>query len=221
MSETKQPDSLDKEKKSVLGKVHLNIGGRLFTTSDATLESSGYFRTLLEDKSFGVDPNDPLFIDRDGDLFSLVLNCMRNGGKLPAEPNLDILNELNYFMVEIYNPYSIKNFEKKYGKDLKSFYGKEFDRMMNVLGTILKTIETTEERHITIFPSHRGGFNNLYILYLQCGPALYDLEPLFRGFASDGGLAMSRFHNEYLLPTLTYFGWKYFGGTEERKIMYR
>jgi hypothetical protein len=65
-------------------KILLNIGGKLFDTTRATLENSKYFRELLDPKSSPhFESNGRIFIDRDGKHFRHILNYLRDGS-VPA-----------------------------------------------------------------------------------------------------------------------------------------
>jgi len=58
-----------------------------------------------------ADHNEPIFIDRDGDLFVYVLNYLREGEiVLPTTvPRTTFLNELRYYHVDV-TPGSIRQF---------------------------------------------------------------------------------------------------------------
>ncbi|BFZ65327.1 hypothetical protein YB2330_006493 [Saitoella coloradoensis] len=81
--------------------IHLNVGGRNFTTSRTTLLSSPssssswhpstFFQALLSptwssSTPDGLTPQSPFFIDRDPDTFSIVLHYLRTG-KLRIPPH--------------------------------------------------------------------------------------------------------------------------------------
>ena len=60
--------------------VQINVGGRHFDSSRATLRKCGYFRSMLDEDWFD---GERIFVDRDGDLFHHLLAFMRSG-KRPA-----------------------------------------------------------------------------------------------------------------------------------------
>jgi len=62
--------------------VELNVGGHTFITSRETLvNSSAYFRRLLDEEHFAesLDAQGRVFVDRDGELFGTLLTLMRSG----------------------------------------------------------------------------------------------------------------------------------------------
>lgn len=60
------------------GIVRLNVGGRLFQTTRATLSGSAFFTSLLDHALEGdQDQDGTIFVDRDGDLFAEILNSLR------------------------------------------------------------------------------------------------------------------------------------------------
>nr|QBK88638.1 MAG: BTB/POZ domain protein [Mimivirus LCMiAC01] len=61
--------------------VKLNVGGDVFTTQKSTLMESPWFEKFFSGKfkKPQMINGDQYFIDRDGYLFSLVLNYLRNG----------------------------------------------------------------------------------------------------------------------------------------------
>lgn len=62
--------------------VKLDVGGTKFKTYMNTLtNNSGYFRALFN----GNWNNEKIFIDRDPEIFRIILNCFRNGKSIPAE----------------------------------------------------------------------------------------------------------------------------------------
>lgn len=87
--------------------MRLNVGGKSFTTSLATLRSvpdSLLGRMFEEDSRFGTplkDESGAVFLDRDPDVFKWLLDCLRRGGRFVATPGplmLTLLkDELDYF----------------------------------------------------------------------------------------------------------------------------
>eukprot|EP00928_Gymnodinium_smaydae_P017825 TRINITY_DN16808_c0_g4_i1.p1 TRINITY_DN16808_c0_g4~~TRINITY_DN16808_c0_g4_i1.p1 ORF type:complete len:297 (-),score=56.12 TRINITY_DN16808_c0_g4_i1:202-1056(-) len=73
--------------------LRLNVGGKLFTALRSTLcldSNSMLGKLLADDSPFSpprLDDDGYIFIDRDGDMFALLLGCLRRGGRLVGEPN--------------------------------------------------------------------------------------------------------------------------------------
>ena len=58
--------------------VKLNVGGRAFHTTKDTLSLCSYFQPVLDGRlPHGADEHGRLFIDRDPDLFSIILQFVR------------------------------------------------------------------------------------------------------------------------------------------------
>ncbi|CAI4231450.1 unnamed protein product [Auanema sp. JU1783] len=81
----------------------LDVGGVLYKTRISTLCSAdGYFRDLFRrDWHNELDENKNLFIDRDGEVFNIILNFLRDGFSSPL-PNDDytlmcLLQEARYY----------------------------------------------------------------------------------------------------------------------------
>jgi hypothetical protein len=89
--------------------VELNVGGRLFVTTKGTLTRNGtsdnYFTALLNGKFKKlVDPRSgAIFIDRDPDMFDLLLQYLRNGEFRAAPPiSEDMLKrEAQFYQIDI------------------------------------------------------------------------------------------------------------------------
>ncbi|KAL5255272.1 hypothetical protein ACHWQZ_G014617 [Mnemiopsis leidyi] len=81
--------------------VKLNVGGRLFTTSRTTLIwiNDTFFTGLLSNRIPSVlDENGAFFIDRDPDLFSVILNFLRTKNVNMDGVNMTaLLHEAEYF----------------------------------------------------------------------------------------------------------------------------
>ncbi len=82
---TNPMESGNTKKKSEI--VKLNVGGRKYTTTRSTLEKCGetFFTRMLANDDAGRipcarDEEGYIFIDRNGETFAEVLDCMRNGG---------------------------------------------------------------------------------------------------------------------------------------------
>lgn len=85
-------------KKPGAGIVTLNVGGQLFQTSSHTLSLAGP-KCLLSTFAAGDGPS-PAFIDRDPDLFAVLLSLLRTGN-LPSRANAvdvqDLVSEAAYY----------------------------------------------------------------------------------------------------------------------------
>ena len=81
--------------------IELNVGGRRFTTSKETLTwiPDSFFCSLLSGRiSSKKDKNGAIFIDRDPDLFSIILNFLRTKELYCDKVNLKALkHEVEYF----------------------------------------------------------------------------------------------------------------------------
>lgn len=90
--------------------VRLNVGGTIFVTTRATLESSPvptYFNALTSDSHRHLydDMSNALFIDRDPQHFRHILNYLRDGSIPLTRSNddqqlLEILKEAQYYSIE-------------------------------------------------------------------------------------------------------------------------
>ena len=90
--------------------VTFDVGGRIHKVSDLLLRRQPRC-TLGQLRDRTADNNEPIFIDRDGDLFVYVLNYLREGEiVLPSSvPMKNFLNELRYYHVDV-TPGSIRQF---------------------------------------------------------------------------------------------------------------
>lgn len=86
-------------------RIKLNVGGKLFETTISTLQSGGP-DSLLSILSTRPDPNhnNPIFIDRDPDIFSVLLSLLRSN-RLPSTAlrrfsHLELLDEAAYYGIE-------------------------------------------------------------------------------------------------------------------------
>ncbi|HIE69894.1 MAG TPA: hypothetical protein EYP98_06825, partial [Planctomycetes bacterium] len=83
--------------------VRLNVGGRFFETTAATLAAATYFEPMLSGRiGQAIDDDGRLFIDRSPDLFAILLEFMRNlerpSGRLLREYGEDaIAKECEYY----------------------------------------------------------------------------------------------------------------------------
>ena len=80
--------------------VKLNVGGRLFETNASLIKRHGdsILAVLLNDTRQD-DPSKPVFIDRNGDIFALVLDYLRYGSiTLPITVSREMfLRDLEYY----------------------------------------------------------------------------------------------------------------------------
>ena len=69
--------------------VRLNVGGKLFQTTRATLSGSAFFASLLDHALEGdQDQDGTIFVDRDSDLFAEILNSLRTSKR----PHQHVIN---------------------------------------------------------------------------------------------------------------------------------
>lgn len=92
--------------------VYLNVGGQKFATSKQTLISveNTYFTSLLSHENGLIsalkDRDDCFFIDRDPDLFRIILNYLRSGQLYQIDNvNLDTLLHEAEFYGKLNNKY--------------------------------------------------------------------------------------------------------------------
>ena len=75
----------DREGRTIAEVIRLNVGGRCFDSTSDTLMKANYFETYMNGYiGHAVDQQGRLFIDRDGDLFSHLLQFMRTTIGPPA-----------------------------------------------------------------------------------------------------------------------------------------
>jgi len=87
--------------------VRLNVGGKVFTTTESTLTSQGGFFASLLAGDFGVlrvedAGGDALFIDRSGEVFGHVLEFLRSGQVHAQDPETrsQILAEARFYLLD-------------------------------------------------------------------------------------------------------------------------
>ena len=75
--------------------MRLDVGGKIFQTSRETLSASGFFASLLDfDGDGDLDKEGNIFVDRDPELFQVILNCLRTAQR-PNQRIIDLWkNEL-------------------------------------------------------------------------------------------------------------------------------
>ena len=85
--------------------VRLNVGGKHYDTTRDTLRSSAFFRPWLDGRfDMASDEEGRLFIDRDGDLFGILLSFMRTSQR-PSQKIIDahkeaLLVECEFFQID-------------------------------------------------------------------------------------------------------------------------
>ena len=85
-----------------MDKITLQVGERIFETTESTLRKSNYFVTFLDRWELN-SKKDKVFIDRNGEAFSHILNLLRdNNYHFPSE----YLYELEFYQIDI--PINIK-----------------------------------------------------------------------------------------------------------------
>ncbi|XP_071912777.1 protein ENDOPLASMIC RETICULUM-ARRESTED PEN3-like [Coffea arabica] len=87
-------------------RIKLNVGGKLFETTTSTLRSGGpdSLLSLLSNRSLHHhDPSQPVFIDRDPEIFSALLSLLRSN-RLPSTAkrfsNQELIDEASYYGIE-------------------------------------------------------------------------------------------------------------------------
>ncbi len=86
--------------------VRLNVGGRCFDTSRETLSSCPLFEHCLAERGcqLAEDEDGRIFLDRDGDLFRILLQAIRTGARPPqatvAEMREPLLAECDFFQMD-------------------------------------------------------------------------------------------------------------------------
>lgn len=84
--------------------ITVNVGGKLFTTMKSNLKKSKFFNVIFENKlECTVDENNRIFVDRDPDLFSIILNYLRTN-KIKNIENVDIEaynEELDFYQLDV------------------------------------------------------------------------------------------------------------------------
>jgi hypothetical protein len=127
------------EKSLKVRKVFLNVGGKMFVTNHTTLRKSGYFSSLIGDEEYGKNAETAPFIDRNDEMFSLVLDCLRSECRLLRVPTRQLLYELDYFMVNVCNPYIEKCITELWeateglSSDSQELIMKNFDKSVSLI----------------------------------------------------------------------------------------
>lgn len=85
------------------GRIKLNVGGKLFETTVHTLRSGGPDSLLAALSDRVAEDREPIFIDRDPEIFSVLLSLLRSE-RLPSTArrfsNQDLLEEAQYYGIE-------------------------------------------------------------------------------------------------------------------------
>jgi hypothetical protein len=207
-SETKEYEkvSLDCTPHSKMRKVHINIGGKIFVTNNTTLAKSGYFSALLKDEEYGKDSENTPFIDRSDEMFSLVLDCLRSECRLLRTPTRQLLYELNYFLVDVYNPYHLEDFIKQCKEETELSSGtwkvikESFEKTIDVLswyeGMIFRELSFSNDESGVFFFTVDGRPYEFFLL---------SSKPSEKQEISH---VVTEFIRRYIPAVLSYFGWK-------------
>ena len=93
-TEAQQP----KQRRVTNDRIEINVGGTVFTTTQATLVgNSEYFATMFSNVWRVDDDERPdIFIDRDADTFAVLLSCMRSRAVLLPESDLALCTRVLY-----------------------------------------------------------------------------------------------------------------------------
>lgn len=114
----------------------LDVGGMIHKTNKKTLmEHSGYFRTMLNSFREGEEKN-PIFIDRDGELFRQLLYFMRTHRVWNSTLTHDLLEEADY--------YDISGLEEALYQGHWKISTKKIDRERQLVGTTHKNTKMFE-----------------------------------------------------------------------------
>ena len=82
-------DASDNNKRLRADTIRLNVGGRLFETASETLVKAEYFQPVLTRRiGHAVDDSGAFLIDRDGDLFGIILQWLRTYDR-PSQRTLE------------------------------------------------------------------------------------------------------------------------------------
>eukprot|EP01121_Diplochlamys_sp_Union-15-3_P012434 TRINITY_DN3719_c0_g1_i2.p1 TRINITY_DN3719_c0_g1~~TRINITY_DN3719_c0_g1_i2.p1 ORF type:complete len:203 (-),score=25.91 TRINITY_DN3719_c0_g1_i2:44-622(-) len=110
-------------------KIILNVGGKIYKTSRSTLLK--YPHTLLgvmfaeRNTTLSKEENGEHFIDRDGEIFRVILNFYRTGN-ITVPPNLsreEVITELNYFQI----PHELTSTKQKILQVLFLYFQPQFE----------------------------------------------------------------------------------------------
>ena len=84
--------------------VRLNVGGKVLHTSRDALAASGFFASLLDFEGLDTDADGNIFVDRNGKLFSVLLESLRTSRRPhPRTITLwkhQLLDECNFFAMD-------------------------------------------------------------------------------------------------------------------------
>lgn len=80
--------------------IKLNVGGISFCTGFSTLKPSKYLEQLLNGDDFEVLENEEIYIDRDGDLFAIILEYLRSYKIYNADNLYELRCEAKFYQLE-------------------------------------------------------------------------------------------------------------------------
>jgi hypothetical protein len=126
------------------------VGESKFNLSNSTIEKIPFIEKALEFENknggFEEETDVDLFIDRDGDLFKQILNCIRGiSCKVDFETKRSILTEMDYYCIEIknYSGYIIEKYPPTLVSTIISD-GDDLKTMLEFLGDRVDTITEIE-----------------------------------------------------------------------------
>ncbi|XP_010923096.1 protein ENDOPLASMIC RETICULUM-ARRESTED PEN3 [Elaeis guineensis] len=100
--EEREPD-LNSPSRTNNGRIKLNVGGKLFETTGHTLRSGGLDSLLAALSDRAAEDGEPIFIDRDPEIFSILLSLLRSD-RLPSTSRRfskqDLVEEAQYYGIE-------------------------------------------------------------------------------------------------------------------------
>jgi hypothetical protein len=186
-------------------KVYINVGGRIHITNSATLAKSKYFSALLKDEKYGMNGKDTPFIDRNGDTFSSVLDCLRNNGKLSEVPTRKLLHELHYFMIDIYNPGNFEEFTERCKKEMRCLHPTTQEIIGKIFKEAIDLIVSSKDVYLHVLcrmnvDSIEIGVGNTKHAFSLRAADLLNRQIIY--------LLFETFQKECFFETLFYFGWR-------------
>jgi hypothetical protein len=214
-TENKKCESSSLDNSTETRKVYINIGGRIHVTSSATLAKSRYFSALLKDEKYGINEKDTPFIDRNGDTFSSVLDCLRNNGELFEVPTRKLLHELDYFMIDIYNPGNFQAFAERNKKEIQNLEPKTQEVIGGIFERAIDLIVKTEEVYLSVWCYIDNKHIEIVVGNVSSSLSCHEFDWENREIISS---LLEKFQRECFFRTLFYFGWKIVSTIEERKF---